>query len=150
MTNRHINIGYAAQTVAASARRSFKHVKLAHEPQPWQTQASAAYQHAQRQSISMLPRLLGARIHTLTGHVIARESIFVDPHTQIATAVVDGVVFRAHDRQVFLLRSCAECGLGHFESPPLATRADLGHALDVWQPRHGACQPEDPTNWLDS
>ena len=45
---------------------------------------------------------------------------------------------------------CAECGIGHFESPALATQSDLGYALSAWEPRCPHCQPEDPANWLDN
>jgi hypothetical protein len=150
MINRHINITRSAHVVAATARRSLKTAKSAYQPRPWQTRALATYQRTQRETTSQLPKLISARISALTGVTIAPASIFVDQEAEIATAAVDGVVFRAHDQQVFLLRSCAECGIEHFESQPLNTRADLGRALSAWQPLCRHCQPEDPANWLES
>jgi len=150
MINRHINITRTAHTVAATARRSLKTAKSARQSQAWQAQTVATYQRSQREAISQLPKLMSAGISALTGVTIASTSIFVDPDAAIATAAVDGVVFRAHDQQLFLLRSCAECGLDHFESQPLNTRADLGRALSAWQPLCRHCQPEDPASWLES
>jgi hypothetical protein len=150
MISRRINFTRTAHTLAATARRSLQTAKSAYQPQPWQTDAVATYQRNQREAISQLPKLMSARISALTGVTIASASIFVDRDAEIATAVVDGVVFRAHDQQVFLLRSCAECGTERFESQPLNTRADLGRALNAWQPLCRHCQPEDPANWLEN
>jgi hypothetical protein len=154
MMNRYINIAHTAQSVAANARRSIagraKAGVVAREPAGWQASAVSAYEHAQRQALTLLPELLAARVAALTGRVLEPESIFFDPDTEIATAVVDGSVFRAHDGQVFLLRFCVDCGGKHFESAPLATRADLGYALSAWKPLCANCPPEDPANWLES
>ncbi len=95
----------------------------------WKARSVAAYRQAQSQVIATLPAELAFRVHSLTGRTIAPESIFVDPEAQMATAVVDGAVFRLRDRQLVLVGPCAECGNHHFESPPLATQADLGYAL---------------------
>jgi hypothetical protein len=92
---------------------------------------------------------LASRVLSLTGRTIAPESILVDPEAQMATAVVDGAVFRLRDRQLVLVRPYVECGNQHFESPPLATQADLGYALSAWQPLCPDAQPDDPANWLD-
>jgi hypothetical protein len=50
----------------------------------------------------------------------ADADVFVDLDAELAIVVVDGVVFRAHNQQVVILRSCAECGITRFESAPLA------------------------------
>jgi hypothetical protein len=70
----------------------------------------------------------------------------VDLDAELATVVVDNVVFRARNQQVVILRSCAECGITRFESAPLSNCTDLGYALSAWQPHCHSCQPEDPTD----
>jgi hypothetical protein len=116
----------------------------------WQARAISSYQHTQRQALTVLPELLASRVSALTGRSIAPEDVFVDQDAELATVVVDGVVFRAHHHQVRVLRACAECGIERFESRPLFSRADLGYALSAWQPLCHNCQPEDPENWLES
>jgi hypothetical protein len=116
----------------------------------WQAREITSYRQAQRQALTLLPELLASRVSALTGREVALEHVFVDTDTEIATVVVDRVVFRAHHHQVVVLRECAECGIERFESPPLYSRADLGYALRGWQPLCRNCQPEDPANWLES
>jgi len=115
----------------------------------WKARSVAAYRQAQSQLIATLPTELALRVHSLTGRTIAPESISVDREAQMATAVVDGAVFRLRDGQLVLVRPSAECGNHHLESPPLATQADLGYVLSAWQPLCPDSQPEDPANWLD-
>jgi len=119
-------------------------------PGDWQARAISSYRHAQRQALTVLPELLATRVSALTGRSIDPEDVFIDLDAELATVVVDGVVFRAHNHQVVVLRSCSECGIARFESAPLFSRADLGYALSAWQPRCPSCQPEDPANWLES
>jgi hypothetical protein len=113
----------------------------------WQARAISSYRHVQRQALSMLPELLATRVSALTGRSIDAEDVFVDLDAEIATAVVDGVVFRARNQQVVVLRSCVECGIERFESAPLFSRADLGYTLSAWQPHCHNCQPEDPADF---
>jgi hypothetical protein len=141
-------IAHTGQLSAAIARRAARPSQTFSTPAPqpadWKARAISSYRHAQRQALSLLPDLLASRVSALTGRTVDPEDVFVDPDTEIATVVVDGVVFRAHDHQVVVLRSCVECGIERFESPPLFSRADLGYALHVWQPSCRNCQPEDP------
>ena len=116
----------------------------------WHACAISAYHHARCQVLNVLPELLATRVSTLTGRSISSEDVFVDQDAELATVVVDGVVFRAHNQQVVILRSCVECGIKRFESAPLWSRADLGYALRGWQPRCDSCQDEDSVNWLES
>jgi hypothetical protein len=118
-------------------------------PGDWKARSVAAYRQAQSLVIATLPDELALRVHSLTGRTLVPESIFVDREAQMATAVVDGEVFRLRNRQLVLVRTYAECGNQQFESPPLATPADLGYALSAWQPLCPDVQPEDPPNWLD-
>jgi hypothetical protein len=139
-------IAHTAAPVARIARRVSPQqgAAPAQHPIDWQARAISSYRHAQRQAISVLPELLATRVATLTGRVIEPDDVFVDLDAELATVVVDGVVFRAHNQQVVVLRSCVECGIMRFESAPLFSRADLGYALSAWQPHCRSCQPEDP------
>jgi len=141
-------IAHTAAPVAQIARHGSALVQTseAQPPADWQARAIRSYRHAQRQALTMLPELLATRVSTLTGRSINPEDVFVDLDAELATVVVDGVVFRARNQQVVVLRSCVECGITRFESSPLFSRADLGYALRAWQPRCGTCQPEDPAD----
>jgi hypothetical protein len=116
----------------------------------WQARAIGSYRQAQRKALDALPELLATRVSGLTGRSINPEDVFVDRDAELATVVVDGVVFRAHDHKVVILRTCEECGIQRFESAPLFSRADLGYALRGWQPRCPGCEEEDSVNWLES
>lgn len=96
--------------------------------------------------LSALPKLLITCVSALIGRSINPSDMFVDLETELATVVVDGVVFRARNQQVVMLRARAECAITRFESVPLFSRADLGYALSVWQPCCRSCQPEDPAD----
>jgi hypothetical protein len=138
-----------AATVArhAPAATQASRVQL---PTDWQAHAISSYRHAQRLALTALPEFLATRVAELTGRSVDPEDVFVDLDAELATVVVDGVVFRARNQQVVVLRSCVECGIERFESAPLWSRADLGYALSAWQPHCHNCQPEDPANWLES
>jgi hypothetical protein len=140
------NAAQAAYPLATAARRALPSLYVESAPQPadWQARAIHSYRHAQRQALTILPELLAARVSALTGRSVDPEDVFVDMDAEIATLVVDEVVFRARRQQITVLRSCAECGIERFESPPLFSRADLGYALGAWQPLCQNCQPEDP------
>jgi hypothetical protein len=112
----------------------------------WHVCAIRAYHHARCQGLNALPELLATRVSALIGQSIKPADVFVDLDAERATVVVDGVVFRARNQQVVVLRSCVECGIKRFESAPLWSRADLGYALSAWQPHCRSCQPEDPAD----
>jgi len=139
-------IAHSTKPAAAVARRGI----AAQLPIHWQARAISSYLHAQRQALTALPELLATRVSTLTGRSVGSEDVFVDMDAELATIVVDGVVFRARNQQVVALRSCIECGIERFESAPLFSRADLGYALSAWQPLCHNCQPKEPLNWLES
>ena len=139
-------IAHSTKPAAAVARRG----SAAQLPIHWQARAISSYLHAQRQTLAALPELLATRASALTGRSVGPEDVFVDTDAELATVVVDRVVFRARNQQVVVLRSCVECGIERFESAPLFSRADLGYALSAWQPLCHNCQPEDPANWLES
>src|SRR4051812_18478327 len=112
MSYPHSAIAHTAAPIAPIARRAPAptQVSPAQLPVNWQARAISSYRHAQRQALTVLPELLAARVSALTGRPIDPEDVFVDLGAELATVVVDGVVFRAHNQQVVVLRSCTECG----------------------------------------
>jgi hypothetical protein len=149
MQSQRSYLTYAARYTHGLAGRLATDYLPAAPARDWQVEAVAAYDDAEAQE-RPLASALAARIYTLSGRVVAPEAIFVDAAAGRAAVVVDGVTFRMRNGQVVILRPCHECGLGHLESAPLATRADLGYALSGWEPRHAGCEAEDPANWLES
>jgi hypothetical protein len=137
-------IAHAAAPVAHIAPHGVPiQANPAHITLDWQARAIGVYHHAQCQALNALPELLATRVSALIGHSIDPADVFVDLDAELATVVVDRVVFRARNQQVVVLRSCVECGITRFESAPLWSRADLGYALSAWQPHCRTCQPED-------
>lgn len=113
-------------------------------PRPhWKAVAVAAF--SQRADASALRAGLAQRLHALIDSDIALEHIWVDPATLVAGVTLDGVRFRWEHGQLGIVRPCVHCGVGSFTSPPVHSLADIGHALSAWQPRHGGCEPNDPT-----
>jgi hypothetical protein len=74
--------------------------------------------------------------------------MYVEPAERIATVVVDGTLFYSRREALTLVRACAYCGSGEFESPPLRDAADVGYALSAWRPAHPNCQDEGSPYWL--
>jgi len=110
----------------------------------WQAHAVAAYQHLNAQAGASARSELALRVRQLTGRAIDSRAIYVDHDTHIAVVSVDGVLFRLRRQQLVLVRPCPCCGLGQYESAPIASAADLGFALGAWQPHCANCLPEDP------
>jgi len=82
---------------------------------------------------------LSARILALTGRRISPQEVYTDGH--LAVAGVDGATFRLyHGGDLVLVRVCAYCAAGPFESPQIATLSDLGYALSAWRPLHEDCE----------
>jgi hypothetical protein len=106
--------------------------------------AIATYCQAEPMLTAELRADMADRLATLTGRVIAPESIFAEPHTRTAIAAIDHVVFRLREQELVVIRPCAYCATGHFTSPAIEDITDLGFALAEWEPLHDACAPEDP------
>jgi hypothetical protein len=115
-------------------------------PPAWQAAAVAAYALEAGAGGTHLRAELAMRVHALTGCAIPADTIMVNCDARQATAVVDGVVFRLRGHDLILLRPCAYCGTGCFESLSLCSRADLGHALAGRRPYHAGCKPADPAD----
>ena len=58
--------------------------------------------------------------------------------------VVDGVMFLLRGESLRIVRPCAWCGTGQFESAPIIGQSDLRDAFAGWQPFHPECEPADP------
>lgn len=115
----------------------------------WQERARASYQATLSQEIDGARRMLAARLRALIGQRVELDDIFVDPAARRATVVVDGVLFHGRREGVTLVRPCAHCGAGAFESAPLLEPTDVGYALSVWQPAHDGCEAEGSPRWTD-
>jgi hypothetical protein len=140
-------IVHAAAPIARVALQGFlTQANPARSAPDWQARVISAYHQATCQVLSALPELLITRVSALIGRSINPWDVFVDLEAELATVVVDGVVFRARNQHVMILRACTECAIARFESAPLFSRADLGYALSAWQPYCRSCQPEDPAD----
>lgn len=116
----------------------------------WQARAVDAYRCAEANDSSS-PRLaLAAAVHNLTGQTIPPETIVEDRKHMLATGTVDGILFRLTRMGLMLLRPCAYCGTGQFESIPLQSEADLGFALAIWRPLHELCLQCDSDEMMET
>lgn len=106
----------------------------------WRGRAVEEYVRSLPARSAELRAELAARLLTLTGRRIPLEDIYADTDGRLATTRVDGVAFRLYGRGLVLVRSCAYCGTGRFQSPEIADLADLGYALSYWRPLHEDCE----------
>jgi len=116
----------------------------------WRESVVTMYQAAREPEIDTLRRTLAERLCALIGQTIRPESVYADPAARMATVRVDSVLFRGRREDVRLVRPCAHCGSGLFESPPLYVPTDLGYALSTWMPAHPDCEADDSPYWLDA
>jgi hypothetical protein len=116
------------------------------QPLGWQA-AVGEYERSWPIRQADLRKALSARILALTGRHISPEGIYADVH--LAAAGVDGMTFRLYRRSLVLVRTCAYCDTGCFESPKISNLSDLGYALTAWRPLHEDCQgySEDPPDF---
>jgi hypothetical protein len=112
----------------------------------WRTGAIAVYGRAEPDDTGALRTELASRLRALIGRRFPPGAIQVDRDGRVATAVVDGTRLRLRRHDLLLVRPCAHCGTGDFESPPLLNLVDLGQALAAWEPRCRHCQIEDPND----
>lgn len=116
----------------------------------WKEQAVEGYQRSLSGRSADLRTELAARLLILTGRRIPPEDIYTGTDGRRASTSVDGLTFRLYDRRLVLVRSCAYCGTGRFESLEIGEPADLGYALSSWRPLHEDCDvydSEDLTHW---
>ena len=119
------------------------------EPRVWQAMAVDEYERSLPRRQDALGAELAARVLTLTGRLIPPEDIHAEG--RMAATGVDGTTFRLYQGgDPVLVRACAYCGTGRFESPGISDRADLGYALSAWLPTHEDCEDfssEDLAEW---
>lgn len=115
----------------------------------WQSRLVGLYRQGRAEERQGLALKLAARIQMLTGQRVDYERIVVDTAQRQAQVVVDGVKFRLGAEGLVLVRTCAICGSGQFESPTIITPQDIGYALSDWHPHHVGCHDEDPPYWLE-
>lgn len=106
--------------------------------------AIEAYHRAEQCDVSNLQQELANRIMVLTGNLVPAEAVYVNREARMAMITVDGMIFRLRHHTLMLLRPCAHCQTGQFESPAIDSLQDIGHALVAWQPYCTHCTPEDP------
>ena len=112
----------------------------------WRARAVREYERSLPARRAGLSAEITARVSGLTGRHLARAEIHVSADGSVAHAGVDGTRFRLYRHgNLVLVRPCAHCGTGEFESPRLSDLADLGHALGHgtlgcgWWPLHENC-----------
>ena len=109
------------------------------QPPDWQAEAVGDYERSLPIGHADLRTDLSARILALTGQRISTQEIYTDGH--LAVAGVEGASFRLyHGGDLVLVRACAYCATGHFESPYVKDSVDLGYALCAWRPLHEDCE----------
>jgi hypothetical protein len=119
------------------------------EPLGWQDAAVREYERSWPISHADLRMDLCARITALSGQRISSEDIYADG--RVAVAGVDGATFRLYKSgDLVLVRTCAYCSTGHFESPQIDDLSDLGYALSVWRPLHEDCDEYASEEFPDS
>jgi hypothetical protein len=105
------------------------------QPLGWRAAATEEYERSR----PIRHADLSTKILALTGRRISSQEIYTDGY--LAVAGVDGATFRLyHGGHLVLVRVCAYCATGHFESPQMATLSDLGCALTAWRPLHEDCE----------
>jgi hypothetical protein len=109
----------------------------------WRSGAIAVYRQAEPDKTDALRTELASRIRALIGRSLLSEAIQVDRDARLATALVDGALFRLRRHDLMLVRPCTHCGTSAFESSPIGGLTDLGHALAAWGPCCRDCQLED-------
>jgi hypothetical protein len=115
----------------------------------WQIQAIEEYERALPAGRGELREELTARILVLTGRRVSPEDVYADADGRMAVAGVDGTTFRLYRHgPLVVVRACAYCGTGHFDSPQISGVAELGYALGAWRPLHEECEDYDASETL--
>jgi hypothetical protein len=109
----------------------------------WRARAADAYRQNEIPEAMVLRAELSARLLALTGRTVTGASVWVDQKSRVAVGVLDGTVFRLRQGNLTVVRPCAHCATGEYESPTIVSLADLGYALNGWEPRCPHCELED-------
>lgn len=115
----------------------------------WQARAVEEYERSLPDRLARLRTDLAPRLLGLTGRLFPPEDAYVDADGGLAVAGADGETFRLYRQGgLVLVRPCAYCGTGYFESPEIVDPADLGYALSAWRPLHEDCEDYDASEAL--
>jgi hypothetical protein len=114
------------------------------ESSDWRAKATAVYAAATDAARQRLRRCLAERLLALIGYAPPKETIVVDAVGRSASVALDGALFLLRRDELVIVRPCAYCETGRFESEPLDSQADLGYVLAIWAPYHHDCEPVDP------
>src|SRR5215212_388671 len=105
------------------------------QPLGWQAAVVGEYERSWPLRHADLRTDLSVRILALIGRPISPQEEHTDGH--LAVAGVDGATLSLyHGGDHALVRACAYCATGHFESPQVNSPSDLGPALSAWRPLH--------------
>ncbi len=119
------------------------------QPRAWQERAVGEYEKSLPERRADLRTELATRILALTGRWVPPGDIHAGG--RMAVAGVHTETLRLYYRgDLVLVRSCAHCGTGLFDGPPITDSADLGYALSAWRPLHEDCEDyslEDLASW---
>jgi hypothetical protein len=107
----------------------------------WRAQAVEEYERSLPARRTVLRTKLAARLLALTGRTLQPDDLYVDTDGRLAVACADNASFRLYPGGgLVLVRPCAYCGMGRFESPAISGLAYLGYALSAWCPSHEDCE----------
>jgi hypothetical protein len=115
----------------------------------WKTRAVEEYERSLPDRLARLRTDFAARLLGSTGRSLSLENVYVEADGRFAVAGVDGETFRLNRQGgLVLVRACAYCGTGSFESPEITDRVNLGYALSAWHPLHEDCKDYDASETL--
>lgn len=114
------------------------------QAEAWQVQSVQESERSLMAEHDDLREELAARILALTWQRIPPENVYADG--RLADADMGVISFRLYRHGLLVVvRPCAYCGTGHFESPEISGLEDLGRALSssAWRPMHEDCKDHD-------
>jgi hypothetical protein len=115
----------------------------------WKSRVVEEYERSLPDRRARLRTELATQLLGLTGRPFSLENVYVESDGRFAVAGVDGESFRLFSQGgLVLVRPCAYCGTGGFESPRITDRLDLGHMLSAWHPLHDDCEDYDASEAL--
>ena len=118
---------------------SDQHASVAAALPTWREEAIAEARREAAESGLTLRAELASRVRALTARPVAPDTVDAAGEAGLPIVTVDGTTFRLARGTLVVLHPCARCGTGQFASPPIVGVADLGRALDGWQPLHDDC-----------
>jgi hypothetical protein len=116
----------------------------------WRAQAVEEYERSLPARRAGLRTEFATRLLALTGRALQPDDLYVDTDGRLAVASTDNASFRLYRHGgLVLVRPCAYCGTGRFESPKISDLPALGYALAAWRPLHEDCEHYPPEDFPD-